>query len=183
MGVIVEEEVEAPVRARPEGPSAMRDEEADAYPEGRTAEEGVVVDPPVEPPVDPPVEVTVMTPLKRVARAVLSENKMRRKRIEVSASFFFPLRSSETRDSQAIERPSPAPQVTVLSPAQGVGVLAVEVESEAPFEKELPQKLDEEGERDESQLVVEVESNEETCSTYHCEAYSVPEIANPALVQ
>ena len=37
MGVIVEEEVEAPVRARPEGPSAMRDEEADAYGEGRTA--------------------------------------------------------------------------------------------------------------------------------------------------
>lgn len=37
MGVIDEELVEAPVRARPPVPSAINDEEADAYGEGRTA--------------------------------------------------------------------------------------------------------------------------------------------------
>ena len=59
--------MEAPVRARPEGPSAIKDEAADAYPAGRTTVEGVVV--------DPPVEVRVKTPFERVARAVLSEKK------------------------------------------------------------------------------------------------------------
>ena len=69
MGVIEEEEVEAPVRARPEEASAMSEEEADAYPEGRTT---VVV--------DPPVDLTVMTPLERLARAVSSEREKKKDR-------------------------------------------------------------------------------------------------------
>lgn len=60
--------VNAPVRARPVDPSAMRDEEAEAYPAGRTTiETGGVVDPPPE---DDPVRE--MTPLERVARSELS---------------------------------------------------------------------------------------------------------------
>ena len=73
-GVIEEEEVEAPVRARPPFPSAMIDDEADAYPstslgEGLVAAEEEAAGAADE---DDGVAMRVMTPLERVARLVLS---------------------------------------------------------------------------------------------------------------
>jgi len=88
-------EVEAPVKARrPLVPSAMIEDEADAYPLGRPALEGVVV--------DPPVEVTVMTPLERVARAVLSERRgQNREKVSHLPSRIAMSRSKLTSDAQS----------------------------------------------------------------------------------
>ena len=66
---MVEDEVEVPVRARPETPSATMEDVADLYPVGRpVVTTGVVVD-----------WMRVITPLVRVARAVLSEEKERKR--------------------------------------------------------------------------------------------------------
>jgi hypothetical protein len=49
-GVLLADEVEAEMSARPDEPSAMRLEDAEAKPAGRAA---VEPEPPVEPPVEP----------------------------------------------------------------------------------------------------------------------------------
>ena len=57
MGVIDEEEVEAPVKARPADPSAINDDKAELYPVGRETTAALMGE---------------KTPFERVARAVLS---------------------------------------------------------------------------------------------------------------
>lgn len=50
-----------------------------------------------------------------------------------------PLLSVASAELYVIERPFPAPQVSVLAPPQGMAALGERTESEAPFESEFPQ--------------------------------------------
>ena len=92
VGVIEEESVEGPVRARPLGPSEINDEEAEVYPVGRATG----------------TAMRVKTLLVRVARAVLSERKKRRVNFESRradlqshASFSIHTGNRESRESPA----------------------------------------------------------------------------------
>jgi len=77
VGVIDEEDVEAPVKARPADPSAIKDDEADLYPTGSVTTAALMRE---------------ETPFERVARAVLSggkkkERKRSQRRVEAVVLF------------------------------------------------------------------------------------------------
>lgn len=86
----------APVRARPLGPSAMREDEADEYPEGS---------------VTVATLVRVKTPFERVARAVLSENREERNQLNRRGEPPSPPFLPAFQYSQAIDRADVPPQV------------------------------------------------------------------------
>lgn len=125
-GVMAENEIDAPVRARPELASGRREEVTTLYPGGSVTVVEVVRE---------------RALLVREARAVLSRRKIRGRRQSTSRQVerFLLFGLEILLNSQTMDRAEFPPQVCVESPPHAIGKALERRESEARFDKRFPQ--------------------------------------------